>query len=899
MNSRDSVPFLLAQYASRLKRHWFPATLVFALFSALGIAGALLQPAVYEAEGKLVLKRATPTSTLTEVGKEVERLDALTSLGNPALTESEIVQSTPVLQNTLNQLNWRDLDGKSVSVSSFKRNLTVSAVNATDIIKIAFKDKDAAKAAAAVNEVMEEYIDYALRSNRNDINRARQFIEQQLPKAEVDVRRAETALREFKIANQLSNLDGKVTATETRISEIQRQITDNQAQMASLEAQMATTSQKIGMAPEQALAVASLSQSPEIQETLKEIQSTETRLIQEQDRLTESHPAVTSLNNNLANLKTLLRQKAIKTLGPSMNNAPIPDSSTLLGALKQDLSAELVRLDSTRQGVVRQTADLSRTLAAVQQQSTRFPRLAQQQNDLERQVQVAQTSYNALLQKLKETQIVANQTQGNARVVAWAVAPDRPSHLAKVLFILAGFSLGAMGSAVTAYLLEVAQQRVRTIEEAVQLFNLSILGIIPRSERSRNMLFYDGGQAYHIPEVAVRDKPGSPTCEAYRLLQSNLKAQSLHRKCRVLIIASAIPQEGTSTVCANLAAAMAQSGRRVLLIDTNFHSPVQDEIWYIPHTEGLSNILCEEVAFWPAVHNVDTNLDVLPAGNAAESPAVLLDSPQMELVIDHCAGLYDVVILDTPALTVSADTTLLSHWADGGILVVRPDHLDLENAAVAQTILKQWGDKLVGMVINGVPLGQNLYSYEDPVATESRDTTDLPSLPAKPFKASLPKMVELLNTDAPNPLPSPQRFERPNLEQMSVMELRAVVDGLSHDWLTFTRLVQEQESELDLQSQTVSELQERLATAGAYHRHAANEYDRLGLEVQIADGEERKRLLDQTLTGQRRRLREQHEMLRKALDCLREKEKLTLINGDDTTALQEYPEEHSQSETGH
>jgi capsular exopolysaccharide synthesis family protein len=897
MNSRDSVPFLLAQYASRLKRHWLPAVLVFTFFSALGIVGALLQPVVYEAEGKLVLKRATPTSTLTEVGKEVDRLDALTNLGNPALTESEIVQSTPVLQNTLNQLGWRDPRGEAISVFDFKRSLTVSAVNATDIIKIAFKERDAAKAAAAVNKVMEEYIDYAVRSNRNDISRARQFIEQQLPKAEVDVKRAETALREFKVTNQLANLDARVSATEARITALQEQITDNQAQMASLEAQMAATSQKIGMAPEQALAIASLSQSPEIQDTLKEIQTTETRLVQERDRLTEDHPAVTSLRNNLANLKALLRQKALQILDPNVSGATVPDSSALLGALKQDLSAELVRLDSTRKGVVKQTADLSRTLATVQQQATRLPRLAQQQNDLERQVQAAQTSYNALLQKLKETQIVANQTQGNARVVAWAVPPEQPSQISKILFLLTGFLLGAMGGVVTAYLLEVAQQRVRTVDEAVELFDLNILGIIPRSERSRNMLFYDGGQAYHIPEVAVRDKPGSPTCEAYRLLQANLKSLSSHRKCRVLIIASSIPQEGTSTVCANLAAAMAQSGRRVLLMDTNLHNPVQDEIWYIPHTEGLSNILCEEVAFWAAVHNVDTNLDVLPAGNAAESPATLLDSPQMELVIDHCAGLYDVVILDAPALTVSADTTLLSHWADGGILVVRPDHLDLENAAAAQGILAQWGDKLIGMVINGVPLGQNLYSYEDPSTKDLKETTDLPSFTPKPLKASLPRMVELLSTDTPNPgsAPSLHRLERLDFEQMSVIELRSVVDSLSHDWLTFTRLVQEQEAELDLQSQTVSELQERLAAAGAYHRQAANEYDRLGLEVQVADGEERKRLLDQTLAGQRRRLREQHEMLRKALDCLREKEKLTLLNTEDTTALEGHPEESPQS----
>jgi capsular exopolysaccharide synthesis family protein len=885
MNSRDSVPFLIAQYYARLKRHWFPALLVFALFSALSVLAALLQKPVYEAEGKIVLKRGTPTSTLTEVGKEVDRLDPLTNLGNPALTEAEIIQSTPVIQDSLNKLNWLDPQGQPLSIFDFKRNLTVSAVNATDILKVSYKDKDATKAAAAANQVMEAYLNHEVRSNQEEVVRTRKFIEQQLPKAEAGVKRAETEFRQFKLANQLLDLDDQVTATETRINDLQRQISDNKAQLASLDAQMAATSQKIGMSSEQAIAVASLSQSSEIQDTLKEIQSTETQLVRERDRFTENHPSVAMLKNNLADLKNLLQQQSQKILGPGGNRTAVPDTSVLLGALKQDLSAELVRLDSTRQGLRKQTTDLSSTLENTRQQSTRLPRLVQQRNDLERKVQAAQASYTILLQKLKETQITENQNQGNAKVVAWAITPEKPAGIPKVLLILVGLLLGTLGGAATAYFLEAMQQRVRTVEDAASLFDLSILGIIPRSERSRNMLFYDGGQAYHIPEVAVRDKPGSPTCEAYRLLQSTLKSISSRRKCRILIVASTIPQEGTSTVCANLAAAMAQSGRRVLLVDANLHSPVQNEIWYIPHTEGLSNILAEEVSFWAAVHNVVTNLDILPAGNATDSPAALLDSPQMELVLDHCASLYDVVLLDTPALTVSADTTLLSHWVDGGILVVRPDHLDLENALSAQAILAQWGEKMIGMVINGVPLGQNVYTYDDPTA---KDILDVSGTPATPLTADA-KPKPALNAVPPAPLPTlpKQKLELTDLEQMSAEDLKTFVEALSQDWLTSTRLIQEQEAELDLQSQTVSELQERLSAAGAYHRHAANEYDRLGLEVQLADGEERKRLLDQTLAGQRRRLREQHEMLRKALHLLRDKP--TPADGGAQSVLKQFP----------
>ncbi|HEY9825849.1 MAG TPA: polysaccharide biosynthesis tyrosine autokinase, partial [Stenomitos sp.] len=472
-----------------------------------------------------------------------------------------------------------------------------------------------------------------------------------------------------------------------------------------------------------------------------------------------------------------------------------------------------------------------------------------------------------------------------------AIPPEKPAGLTKGILLGLGGVLGVFAGAATAYFLEANNRRVRSVEDAQYLFDLKVLGVIPMSERSRNLLFYDGGQAYHIPEVAVRDKPGSPTCEAYRLLQSNLKTNGT-RRTKVLVVVSSIPQEGTSTVCANLAAAIAQSGRRVLLVDANLHNSVQGEIWYIPHMEGLSNILAEEVSFWTAVHNVSTNLDVLPAGNAEVLPSALLDSPQMELVIDHCASLYDAVILDTPALTVSADATLLANLADSGILVVRPELLDIENAIAAQGILEQWGDKMIGMVVNGAPMGQFTYSYDTPALKDSTYAPAVATIPVVPLATSSEPDLPWLPLDAATEeamtVRSPENLTLTDLEKMSASELKGLVETLSQDWLRSTRLIQEQEAELDLQSQTVSELQERLSAAGAYHRHAANEYDRLSLEVQLADGEERKRLLDQTLMGQRRRLREQHDLLKKSLQMMREK--LMVPSSTDSIGVEPSPD---------
>jgi hypothetical protein len=117
---------------------------------------------------------------------------------------------------------------------------------------------------------------------------------------------------------------------------------------------------------------------------------------------------------------------------------------------------------------------------------------------------------------------------------------------------------------------------------------------------------------------------------------------------------------------------------------------------------------------------------------------------------------------------------------------------------------------------------------------------------------------------------------RDNLEQLPLEQLQATVETLQKEWLKSSRLVREQEEELNLQSQTVRDMNEKLRSAGEYHRHAASEYERLSLEVQLVDEEERKRLLDETLVGQRRKLLQQQEIVRHHLRVLEQRRSSSL-----------------------
>jgi capsular exopolysaccharide synthesis family protein len=214
-----------------------------------------------------------------------------------------------------------------------------------------------------------------------------------------------------------------------------------------------------------------------------------------------------------------------------------------------------------------------------------------------------------------------------------------------------------------------------------------------------------------VPELVVRDNPRSPTSESYRMLHANLKFLSSDKPLKAIVVTSAVPQEGKSTVSANLAAAMAQRERKVLLVDADLYCPLQHHIWDVPNQVGLSNVLVGEVNFKTAIKEVMSNLSVLTAGVMPPSPAALLDSRRMAALIEDCSSHYDFVIVDAPSLSVAADAPVLGRMADGVLLVVRPGVVDSVSATSAKEVLKQSGQNVLGLVVNGVVPAREPHSY--------------------------------------------------------------------------------------------------------------------------------------------------------------------------------------------
>lgn len=709
-STESSIKF--QQYWLMLKRHRLPVSAVFLSVFALTALSLLLQKPVYVAEGELLFKKTSTTSSLTGLGKEIGQLSPLQDQTSPLDTEAEIVRSVPITQKTITTLALKNTDGTPLTRKQFLKQLQVSHVKGTDVLQVSYKDTDPHMAAAVVNAVMAVYLENVLLANRAETVSAGEFIEQQLPQAEVTVRKAEVALRKFKEENEVVNLEEEAKSAVAVIADLQRQINVAQGGLADANAQSAESQKQLGMDLQEAATMTSISQSPAVQEVLKEVQQVESQLAIDRSRFQENHPTIATLKNRKAELQGLLQERLKRVLEGKRQKS---NENSQISEFEQKLSEDFVRLETRRIGLANQVAALSTVEAAYRQRVNNVPRLEQQQRGLESQLQAAQTTYSLLLQKLQESKIAANQNVGNARVISPALVPGEPVAPRKALSLVTGVLLGSLFGVVTARILEAKDQSIRTVDEARKLFGFTLLGLIPCFKKSEKLHLHNGNLEQSslersTPEIVVRDSPRSPLSAAYRMLQTNLKSLPDKDK-KVIVVTSSVPKEGKSTVSANLAVTMAQLGRKVLLVDADMHCPLQHQIWKLPNQLGLSNLLLGQAELRTTVKPVVDNLDVLTSGVMVPNPTSLLDSQQMALLIDMFSASYDFTIIDTPALNVDADAPILGKMAGGVLLVVRPGVVDSASATFAKEFLEQSGQNVLGQVINGVIPKNEPHSY--------------------------------------------------------------------------------------------------------------------------------------------------------------------------------------------
>ncbi|MEA5523436.1 GumC family protein [Nodularia spumigena] len=688
----------LRQYWLAVKRRWF--LIVIIIGSVFGITSFVTfnQKPIYEAEGKLIFDKQNSVSSLTGVSEGVGELSGLTNSSNPLETQAEIIRSHPLIEKTIVDLQLKDQEGEPLTIDNFLGSLKVNAIRGTDVLQLSYRSVDPEQGKAVVNKLMNVYIDDNVMTNRSQATAAREFLNKQLPLVEKQVAESELALRQFKEKYEVVLLEEEAKQGVERLYQISNQITLLRARLIDASSRSDALQNQLALNTQKATALSTLSQSRAVQQVLSEYQKVQDQLAVERSRLTDEHPVVVNLLNKEQALKEQLEGRITQTLGSSQ---PIPEQDLQIGELKQALTANLVQVEVERLGLENQVGVLTNAFKQDRARLKILPKLEQQQLQLQRQLQVARTTYEQMLRRLQEVQVAENQNVGNARIVSQALLPEKSVSPRINLNLALGGFLGILLAVGSALLLDALDKSVQTAAEAEQLLDYPLLGKIPKMIRDDN-----------TSELPLLNNPYSSVNTAFEMLQINLGFTISDKELKVIVVSSCLPGEGKSFVAANLAVATAQMGRRVLLIDADMRRPRQQEVWQVRNLMGLSNVLAGQTNLAQSSQEALVNLDLLTAGTIPPNPAALLDSQRMHELVQQASQDYDCVIIDTPPLTFIADASIIGKMADGILLVARPGIVNSDAIRTTKALLKNSRLSVLGMVVNAIS-GDSGYYYNN------------------------------------------------------------------------------------------------------------------------------------------------------------------------------------------
>lgn len=310
-----------------------------------------------------------------------------------------------------------------------------------------------------------------------------------------------------------------------------------------------------------------------------------------------------------------------------------------------------------------------------------------------------------LLQSYENIRLAEAQSTNNIVIVEEPALPTVPIRPRTTQNIFLGALLGMMLSVGVVFLIEYLDDRIRSPDQIDKVLKLPVVGLIAKMGNG-----YHGTSKHQL--IAVRE-PRSPVVEAFRSLRTNIQFAGVDQPIRTLLVTSAGPSEGKSTVAANLAAVMAQANLKVVVIDADLRRPTQHKLFNQVNRSGLTDVILRDPDQWGglATSSGVPNLSLLLSGSLPPNPSELLGSKRMQQLVEYLHKVYDVVIIDAPPLLPVTDALVLSALTDGVLLVIDYGTTRIGEALQGRTQLDQSGARIVGVVMNKIPTGRRGYAY--------------------------------------------------------------------------------------------------------------------------------------------------------------------------------------------
>jgi len=367
----------------------------------------------------------------------------------------------------------------------------------------------------------------------------------------------------------------------------------------------------------------------------------------------------------------------------------------------QNQALQASRFAASKESLAAQLEEVNAQISRAEQSLAALAEDNQAERDrLEASLAQYRQTYAGLLTSYEEVRVAEAQATSNVVQVEPAQPPDEPVRPRVAVNTLLASMVGLMLAVGGVFLVEALDNTLRTPDDVARLLGLPVLGVI----------------ADHPVEdgrLVVLETPRSPVAEAFRSLRTNLQFASVDRPLVRLLVTSPGPGEGKSTVAANLAAVLAQSGKRVTLLDADMRRPRVHKLYGLPNRSGLSGLFVDPRLILDGVlqRTPLENLSVITTGDLPPNPSELLGSEKMNEIITQVMEISDVLVIDSPPVMLVTDSAVLSQRVDGVLLVLRQGETNLEVARHSVEALRRVGANLLGVVLNGVPARSSRYGY--------------------------------------------------------------------------------------------------------------------------------------------------------------------------------------------
>jgi len=580
------------------------------------------------------------------------------------LSETLIKLNLPPIKNPVTHVE---------AVSMANSTLSLRQLGHSQVLQIQTESTDPQVAAAFANGLVKEYIDYILETRSYSSQQTSDWLNEQ-----IDELRTRLADSELQLQNYLRDssliVTGDTNLVEDRLKRIQQDLAQAQAERTNRESRQLTAKEAN---PESLPEVLDDANVRAFQSQLAGLQG---RMLELSAIYASEHYRVRQVQDQIKALEDKIQQEKAKLQERIKNDF-------VTAKRREDM------LEGIYEGQLR---------ALVEQK----PRLIQY-NLLKREVESNRALYEAMQQKVKTLKIAGGLRATNVRVLDVAQPGSQPDTPNVRRNVLTGLATASFLGVLLALFRENATRKVMSAPgEVRQKWNVPELGVILSSAQQRRLLLPAIGESTtgNGMELVAWQHRASLQAESVRSVVASILARRIEKS--VMVVTSPGAREGKTAVTANLAAALADTNRRVLVIDADLHNPSLHKVFDVSNTWGLSDLASANnaVETYPLDALVrPTSLDslyLLPSGPGTSSTIKLLYSNRLSELLKRFRKEFDVVLIDTPPMMEIADARVLARQADGVILVFRAGATSVDLAHASLERLSQDGTPIIGTILN-------------------------------------------------------------------------------------------------------------------------------------------------------------------------------------------------------